>query len=210
MPSLIYPVSKYVLTQDWGGSHKGMDFAAPMGVSVVAGMSGKVVFAGWNSQGYGNLVIIEDGTFRLYEAHLSAFTVHVGDIVSQGTEIGRVGSTGNSTGPHVHFELRRNGVAIDPRPYFEAVEVEAEVAPPADVGDYVMRSRSLGVRVRNKANTATGAIWGFLPAGLIVCAAELVEGEGGKWARVGDGMWANVTHYGNVNMEAVDYAVDER
>ena len=113
MPSLIYPVSKYVLTQDWGGNHKGMDFAAPMGVSVVAGMSGKVVFAGWNSQGYGNLVIIEDGTFRLYEAHLSAFTVHVGDIVSQGTEIGRVGSTGNSTGPHVHFGLPSQTITVD-------------------------------------------------------------------------------------------------
>jgi len=164
MPSLIYPVSKYVLTQDWGGNHKGMDFAAPMGVPVSAGMAGRVVYAGWNSQGYGNLVIIEDGEYRLYEAHLSVLMVRIGEFVSSVTKIGLVGSTGNSTGPHVHFELRRNGVAIDPRPYFEAVEVEAEVAPPADVGDYVMRYRSLGVRVRDKANTAA-AIWGFLPAG---------------------------------------------
>jgi murein DD-endopeptidase MepM/ murein hydrolase activator NlpD len=75
--------------------------------SVKAAKSGKVVFAGWNNQGYGNLVIIEhaDGT-RSYYAHLSSIAVSPGASINGGTNIGNVGSTGNSTGNHLHFEVR--------------------------------------------------------------------------------------------------------
>jgi murein DD-endopeptidase MepM/ murein hydrolase activator NlpD len=99
------------------GSHPGhiaIDFSAPIGTEVHTTMSGKVVYAGWNDQGYGNLVIVENGPYRTYYAHLSSIPVSIGQDVSSGTVIGLSGSTGNSTGPHVHYEIRKNQVQIDP------------------------------------------------------------------------------------------------
>ena len=77
-------------------------------------LDGRVVYAGWNDQGYGNLVIIENGPYRVYFAHLSKIPVKVGEKVTAGTIIGYSGNTGNSTGPHLHYEVRKNGYAIDP------------------------------------------------------------------------------------------------
>jgi murein DD-endopeptidase MepM/ murein hydrolase activator NlpD len=77
-------------------------------------MDGKVVHAGWNNQGYGNLVIVENGAYRTYYAHLSSIPVSVGDTVRAGTTIGLSGNTGNSTGPHLHYEIRKNNVPVDP------------------------------------------------------------------------------------------------
>jgi murein DD-endopeptidase MepM/ murein hydrolase activator NlpD len=87
--------------------HYGIDVAAPGGTSIKAAKSGKVVYAGWNNSGYGNLVILDhgDGT-RTYYAHLSSITVPYGATVSGGQSIGRVGTTGDSTGNHLHFEVR--------------------------------------------------------------------------------------------------------
>lgn len=100
--------------------HSGIDFAAPSGSTVLSAGRGKVVFAGRRS-GYGNLVEISHGgglTSRY--AHLSAFLVKVGQTVETGTPIARVGSTGRSTGPHLHFEIRRKDVAMDPTAFLEA------------------------------------------------------------------------------------------
>jgi murein DD-endopeptidase MepM/ murein hydrolase activator NlpD len=77
-------------------------------------MDGKVISAGWNNQGYGNLVIVENGSYRTYYAHLSSIPVSVGDSVTAGTTIGLSGNTGNSTGPHLHYEIRKDNVPIDP------------------------------------------------------------------------------------------------
>jgi len=77
-------------------------------------MAGKVVYAGWNDEGYGNLVIVENGPYRTYYAHLSSIPVQVGDQVSAGSTIGLSGNTGNSTGPHLHYEIRYNMQCIDP------------------------------------------------------------------------------------------------
>lgn len=97
--------------------HRGIDFAGPEGSDIVATGAGIVTFAG-DSTGYGNMVEIShgDGVSTVY-AHASAVLVHVGDIVREGQAIARIGSTGRSTGPHVHYEVRRNGEAIDPAAY---------------------------------------------------------------------------------------------
>ena len=100
----------------WGRMHEGIDIAAPTGTSIRAAASGTVIFAGWMG-GYGNLTIIDHGNgLATAYGHQSAIYVGGGS-VSQGTVIGAVGSTGNSTGPHLHFEVRVNGSAVDPMGY---------------------------------------------------------------------------------------------
>lgn len=97
------------------GFHSGIDYAAPAGTLVRAAASGRVTFAGWHPAGWGYLVTIAHGNrLRSMSAHLSRITVSVGDRVSRGVRIGAVGSSGNSSGPHLHFELRFNGAAVDP------------------------------------------------------------------------------------------------
>jgi murein DD-endopeptidase MepM/ murein hydrolase activator NlpD len=110
------PVNGSVLTQEFHTGHTGIDLAVVTGTPVKATMDGKVVSAGWNTQGYGNLVIIENGAYKTYYAHLSSIPVAVGDTVKAGSVIGLSGSTGNSTGPHLHYEIRKNNVPIDPAP----------------------------------------------------------------------------------------------
>lgn len=95
--------------------HRGIDIAAPSGTPVGAVRSGTVTFAGWSTQGYGNLVRVRhaDGSEAWY-GHFSSISVSVGQYVSQGAVVGRVGSTGISTGPHLHLELHERGQAVDP------------------------------------------------------------------------------------------------
>lgn len=102
------------LTQGSHSGHVALDFGVPIGTPVKATLDGKVVYAGWNDQGYGNLVIVENGPYRVYFAHLSKIPVKVGEKVTAGTIIGYSGNTGNSTGPHLHYEVRKNGQPIDP------------------------------------------------------------------------------------------------
>ncbi|NOH01770.1 MAG: M23 family metallopeptidase [Chloroflexi bacterium] len=108
------PVTGGRLTQEFHGRHKGLDIGIPVGTPVRTTMDGRVVHAGWNDQGYGNLVIVENGAYRTYYAHLSSIPVSVGDFVKAGVTIGLSGNTGNSTGPHLHYEIRKNRVPIDP------------------------------------------------------------------------------------------------
>jgi murein DD-endopeptidase MepM/ murein hydrolase activator NlpD len=97
--------------------HTGIDFPSRYGARVRAARSGRVVFARWDAGGYGNLVKIAHGNrVRTWYAHLSSFAVRRGQRVSAGTVIGRVGSTGFSTGPHLHFEVHLRGAAVDPLP----------------------------------------------------------------------------------------------
>jgi murein DD-endopeptidase MepM/ murein hydrolase activator NlpD len=97
--------------------HTGIDIDAPSGAKIIAANSGKVILAGWNG-GYGNCVIIDHGSglATLY-AHQSKILVSVGDKVNKGDTIGKVGSTGLSTGPHLHFEVRKGGQTTNPIPY---------------------------------------------------------------------------------------------
>jgi hypothetical protein len=107
---------------NWGGGggqmHNGIDIAAPTGTPIRATGGGTVVFVGW-SGGYGNKVIIDHGHgIRTVYAHNSRNLVSVGQRVSRGDHIANVGSTGNSTGPHVHYEVIVNGVAVNPVNFF--------------------------------------------------------------------------------------------
>ena len=97
------------------GFHSGLDISAPEGTPAVAAQAGTVVFAGW-SNGYGNMVIIDHGNgVQTKYAHASALLVTVGTEVAQGQQVILIGSTGRSTGPHLHFEVVVDGVAKNPR-----------------------------------------------------------------------------------------------
>jgi murein DD-endopeptidase MepM/ murein hydrolase activator NlpD len=99
--------------------HKGVDIAAPIGTPIMAAANGVVVKAGWNSGGYGNLVDIQhtDGTVTRY-GHNKRILVHAGETVEQGQQISEMGSTGFSTGPHLHFEVHPLGKkAVNPIAY---------------------------------------------------------------------------------------------
>jgi secretion/DNA translocation related TadE-like protein len=95
------------------GRHSGLDFAAQPGTAVLAAAAGRVTFAGYAGR-YGKLVTIDHGGAVTYYAHLSRTMVAAGDDVQLGQQIGAVGSTGNATGPHLHFEVHIAGVARDP------------------------------------------------------------------------------------------------
>ncbi len=98
-------------------SHQGLDFPVAQGTLVVAAGRGTTIFAGWNNGGYGNLVVVQHRLgYTTWYAHLSEITSWVGEEVSGGTRIGYVGSTGYSTGPHLHFEVRRYDTPLDPEP----------------------------------------------------------------------------------------------
>ena len=116
----IWPVSGPVTSGygwRWGRMHEGIDIAVPTGTPVVAAASGQVIVAGWMG-GYGNLVVIDHGGgIATAYGHNSSFAVGSGSTVSQGQTIAYAGSTGNSTGPHVHFEVRVNGSPVDPLGY---------------------------------------------------------------------------------------------
>jgi len=128
-PSWVDPVRTYTLTASfaqagnlWSAKHSGQDFAVPTGTVVRAAHGGTVVKAGPGGAGdgsaYGNAIVIKhaNGLYSQY-AHLSEIDVKVGQTVSTGQRIGLSGSTGNSTGPHLHFEIRTTpnyGSAVDP------------------------------------------------------------------------------------------------
>ena len=100
----------------WNRFHEGVDISANEGDRIGASLAGRVIFADWND-GFGQLVTIahHHGVVTMY-AHLSRIEVEVGERVSAGEEIGRVGHTGGATGPHLHFEVRLRGASVDPLP----------------------------------------------------------------------------------------------
>ncbi len=100
--------------------HAGLDFRGPIGAPVHAAAAGKVCFVGQRS-GYGNVVEVCHGNGLMTRyAHMSRFKTKIGTKVAAGDEIGAIGSTGRSTGPHLHFEVRINGRAVNPRPFLES------------------------------------------------------------------------------------------
>lgn len=100
-----------------GRHHDGLDIAAPIGTAVKAADGGDVIFVGTYST-YGKLIKIDHGAgFQSWYGHLSAYSVKVGDKVYKGQIIGAVGNTGRSTGPHLHFEIRKNGTPVNPSKY---------------------------------------------------------------------------------------------
>ena len=104
----------------WGRMHKGVDMAGPVGTPVYATADGVVTFAGWQN-GYGRIIIVKHpfGLETRYP-HLNAIRVKVGQEVARGARIGDMGNSGRSTGPHLHYEVRVNGQAVDPMRYIRA------------------------------------------------------------------------------------------
>ncbi|HZX07464.1 M23 family metallopeptidase [Kribbella sp.] len=127
-PKIVLPTTGYHLTARfnqaggrWAHKHTGLDFAAPMGTPVLSVMAGQVIQADW-AGAYGRQVKVRhaDGTVTSY-GHMSEFDVSVGDSVQAGSMVGRIGMTGNTTGPHVHFEvLPGGGAPVDPEPWLRA------------------------------------------------------------------------------------------
>lgn len=100
---------------DYTDLHRALDLRAPAGAPIFAADSGVVMYAAWNDWGYGNLVVIDHGNgWESVYAHLSQWNVACGQSVSQGEVIGLAGATGRASGPHLHFELRYNGVFVNP------------------------------------------------------------------------------------------------
>ncbi len=118
------PISGGIISSNYGmrrGSmHKGVDFAAKMGTRISAADGGTVTWAGWKRGGWGYLVVINHGNgIETYYAHNSRVTVKVGQKVAKGEQIAKMGSTGNSSGPHVHFEVHVNGRYVNPWKYIK-------------------------------------------------------------------------------------------
>jgi murein DD-endopeptidase MepM/ murein hydrolase activator NlpD len=112
----VWPSSHHYLSgTDFTSYHAGIDIAAGFGEAVYAADSGVIVWAGPNNYGYGNMIIVDHGNgWQTLYGHLSQWNVSCGQSVAQGQVIGLAGSTGNSTGPHLHFETAYNGVRINP------------------------------------------------------------------------------------------------
>jgi len=107
------------VTQRYWFCHKGLDIAAAQGTPVRAVAGGTVKFAGWSNQGYGNLVVIDHGSYQTLYGHLSAApSVSAGQSVAAGTVVGLMGNTGFSTGPHLHFEICLGREVVNPDPFF--------------------------------------------------------------------------------------------
>ena len=107
-------------------SHTGMDIASNQGTAVYACDSGTVVLAEWYG-GYGNCIMIDHGNgYKTLYGHLSVISVSNGQTVSQGETIGQVGSTGNSTGPHLHLEVYKNGSRIDPEQFYSGLVISPD------------------------------------------------------------------------------------
>jgi len=109
------------ITQGYSEKHPALDLGAPYGSSVYAAQAGTVTHSGWARTGYGYTVILDhgEGVQSLY-SHMKGTWVTVGQKVERGQLIGEVGSTGHSTGPHVHFEIRVDGQRVDPTDYLPA------------------------------------------------------------------------------------------
>lgn len=118
--SFIKPVSGVLTSRfgaRWGRTHTGVDIGASTGTTIKAANSGTVIFSGWKGT-LGKLVVISHGNgIQTYYGHCSSLLVSAGETVSSGQAIAKVGSTGRSTGPHLHFEIRVNGSAINPQSY---------------------------------------------------------------------------------------------
>jgi murein DD-endopeptidase MepM/ murein hydrolase activator NlpD len=119
--SFVWPTTEHLISgYSFSAIHPAIDIGGQLGNAIYAADSGVVVYAGWSNYGYGNLIVIDHGNgWQTAYAHLSAIGVICGQSVSRGIMIGALGSTGNSTGPHLHFEMSYNGVKVNPLDYMQ-------------------------------------------------------------------------------------------
>lgn len=112
------PLPNGTYVRGFYAGHSGIDIAAARGTPILAANGGPVLYAGWNSWGYGNTVVIGHGPFSTLYGHMNSLAVRCGNVVAAGQVIGYVGSTGNSSGPHLHFEIRYRNQPQDPSATF--------------------------------------------------------------------------------------------
>jgi murein DD-endopeptidase MepM/ murein hydrolase activator NlpD len=121
-------------TDPWPEFHKGLDLAADYGTPVHASAAGTVAWAGWEG-GFGNKIDIDHGNgYHTWYCHLSRLAVTLGQRVAKGQPIGAVGSTGESTGPHLHYQVMHDGVAVDPFPYLKGIPADVLATLPVSPG----------------------------------------------------------------------------
>jgi murein DD-endopeptidase MepM/ murein hydrolase activator NlpD len=113
--SMQYPLENIKINQGYSVFHHAIDFGGPIGTPIKPIMPGVVSYAGWDDSGYGNLIVLDhQNNYQSFYAHLSKIEVKTGETVGDSTEIGKIGITGNTTGPHLHFEIHQNGVPLNP------------------------------------------------------------------------------------------------
>jgi murein DD-endopeptidase MepM/ murein hydrolase activator NlpD len=117
----VWPTTEHRISgYSFSAIHPAIDIGGQLGNAIYAADSGVVVYAGWSNYGYGNLLVIDHGNgWQTAYAHLSSIGVACGQSVSRGTTIGALGSSGNSSGPHLHFEMSYNGTKVNPLDYVE-------------------------------------------------------------------------------------------
>jgi len=112
---MLYPVGPIKINQGYSIFHRGLDLGGKTGEPIKPIMAGVVAYAGWDRSGYGNLVVLQHKNgLDSYYAHLSKIEVKTGQTVEVGTEIGKMGVTGRTTGTHLHLEIHQNGVSLNP------------------------------------------------------------------------------------------------
>lgn len=189
--NFLYPVSPWAanVTQTFA-EHKanapklnaGLDLAPPWGntqiVPVTAAQAGKVKASGWNNGGYGNRVLIDHGGgIETLYAHLETVAVAVGDVVEAGAYLGDMGSTGNSSGKHLHFEIRKGGIPIDPAPLLAQAQTPEPTQPPAMTGQ-VQIAPGYNLRAApEKVNNILGQT-------VVTGAGAKVLGTSGDWVQI--------------------------
>jgi len=110
-----YPVETVKINQSYSIFHQAVDLGGEIGTPIKPIMPGVVSYAGWDNSGYGNLIVLSHKNgFESYYAHLSKIEVNTGEAVGMNTEIGKIGVTGHSTGPHLHLEIHQNGIPLNP------------------------------------------------------------------------------------------------
>lgn len=186
------PVERVVISQRFGANparyarfglrgHNGVDFAVPVGTPVMAADGGRVVGSSFDGSGYGELVKIGHEWGTSYYAHLSEQQVRVGDEVTAGQVIGLSGNTGNSTGPHLHFEIRPDGVgrgngyngAVDPWPYLTAADSEDDGDEAGQPEVVLKAGDEVRVTAQPWLNMRTGPASGYLDVGDVFPGATL-------------------------------------
>lgn len=196
------PVSqKFGENPDWYkrfglAGHNGLDLAVPVGTPVLAAAAGTVIKTGFEADGYGNYVkTAHDGNYASIYAHLSEIWVKNGQVVEAGQQIGLSGSTGFSTGPHLHFEIRRDNQAIDPLPFLTApgkevtylqvpLPLTSEV-PASSAGIAVAQVTAELLNIRSQPNLAAPVI-GHLEKGRRI---TILERSSTVWVKIGANAW---------------------
>jgi hypothetical protein len=183
---LVNPLRNAVVSQPFSGAHNGMDFAAPVGTPIGAAGPGRVSSAGWSAHGGGNeLHIDHPNGLQTWYAHLSSFAVKLGDMVRGGQKIGEVGSTGNSTGPHLHYMVMNGGWPnyVNPSAYLDGGGDAGKGGwnPIADIIDGLLsKFKSAFPAAGFMADMAIGAGKKILDG-----AVDFITGNGGKDKGIG-------------------------